>query len=49
MHAVRPTFGQRLREVTQRYATATVARLLEAAIKVLETRDRTTLPRVVDG
>ena len=33
----------------QHYATATIARLVEAANKVRETRDRTTLLRVVNG
>lgn len=33
----------------QHYATATIARLVEAADKVQETRDRTTLLRVVNG
>jgi hypothetical protein len=33
----------------QHYATATIARLVEAANTVHETRDRTTLLRVVNG
>lgn len=36
-------------DMTQHYATATVARLVEMANKVTETRDRTTLLRVVNG
>jgi integrase len=35
--------------MTQLYASATVARLVESANKVSETRDRTTLLRVVNG
>lgn len=41
--------GHATGEMTQLYATATVARLLEAANKAMETRDRTTLLRVVNG
>jgi hypothetical protein len=33
----------------QHYATATIARLVEAADKVKQTLDRTTLLRVVNG
>jgi len=35
--------------IPQHYATATVARLLEAATAVLKTRDRTMVLRVVNG
>lgn len=41
--------GHATGDMTQLYATATVARLVEAANKVSETRDRTTLLRVVNG
>jgi hypothetical protein len=33
----------------QHYATATVARLVDVANRVFETRDRTTLLRVANG
>lgn len=41
--------GHALTGMPQHYATATIARLVEAANKVQETRDRTTLLRVVNG
>lgn len=41
--------GHALAGMAQHYATATVARLVEMANKVSETRDRTTLLRVVNG
>jgi integrase len=41
--------GHAITGMPQRYATATIARLVEAANKVKETRDRTTLLRVVNG
>jgi len=41
--------GHALEGMPQHYATATIARLVEAANKVRETRDRTTLLRVVNG
>lgn len=41
--------GHSTGEMTQLYATATVARLVEVANRVQETRDRTTLLRVVNG
>ncbi len=41
--------GHALQGMPQHYATATIARLVEAANKVQETRDRTTLLRVVNG
>ena len=41
--------GHALTGMPQHYATATIARLVEAANKVRETRDRTTLLRVVNG
>jgi integrase len=41
--------GHALTGMPQHYATATIARLVEAANKVHETRDRTTLLRVVNG
>ena len=41
--------GHAVEGMAQHYATATVARLVEVANRVLETRDRTTLLRVVSG
>jgi integrase len=41
--------GHAVAGMPQHYATATIARLVEAANKVKETRDRTTLLRVVNG
>ncbi|MCW5656727.1 MAG: tyrosine-type recombinase/integrase [Burkholderiaceae bacterium] len=41
--------GHAIAGMPQHYATATIARLVEAANKVQETRDRTTLLRVVNG
>ena len=41
--------GHAITGMPQHYATATIARLVEAANKVRETRDRTTLLRVVNG
>lgn len=41
--------GHAIEGMPQHYATATIARLVEAANKVQETRDRTTLLRVVNG
>jgi integrase len=41
--------GHAITGMPQHYATATIARLVEAANKVQETRDRTTLLRVVNG
>jgi len=41
--------GHAINGMPQHYATATIARLVEAANKVQETRDRTTLLRVVNG
>ena len=41
--------GHALEDMSQLYATATVARLVDAANRVSETRDRTTLLRVVNG
>jgi len=41
--------GHAIQGMPQHYATATIARLVEAANKVQETRDRTTLLRVVNG
>ena len=41
--------GHAIDGMPQHYATATVARLVEAANKVTQTRDRTTLLRVVNG
>ena len=41
--------GHAIEGMAQHYATATVARLVEMANKVSETRDRTTLLRVVNG
>lgn len=41
--------GHALQGMPQHYASATIARLVEAANKVQETRDRTTLLRVVNG
>jgi integrase len=41
--------GHAIDGMPQHYATATVARLVEMANKVSETRDRTTLLRVVNG
>lgn len=41
--------GHALTGMPQHYATATIARLVEAANKVQQTRDRTTLLRVVNG
>ncbi|MBK7261635.1 MAG: hypothetical protein IPI03_06955 [Rubrivivax sp.] len=41
--------GHALTGMPQHYATATIARLVEAANKLRETRDRTTLLRVVNG
>ena len=41
--------GHVITGMPQHYATATIARLVEAANKVQQTRDRTTLLRVVNG
>lgn len=41
--------GHAIDGMPQHYATATVARLVEAANRVTQTRDRTTLLRVVNG
>jgi integrase len=41
--------GHAVEDMSQLYATATVARLVEAANRANETRDRTTLLRVVNG
>jgi len=41
--------GHRMEGMPQRYATATVARLVDAANRVQHTADRTTLLRVVNG
>ena len=41
--------GHAMDDMPQHYASATVARLVEAANKVANTRDRTTLLRVVNG
>lgn len=41
--------GHAIAGMPQHYATATIARLVETANKVQETRDRTTLLRVVNG
>lgn len=41
--------GHAVEGMAQHYATATIARLVEQANKVSETRDRTTLLRVVNG
>jgi integrase len=41
--------GHAVEGMAQHYATAEIARLLELANKVQETRDRTTLLRVVNG
>jgi hypothetical protein len=41
--------GHALTGMPQHCAIATIARLVEAANKVRETRDRTTLLRVVNG
>ena len=41
--------GHAIAGMPQHYATATIARLVEAANKANETRDRTTLLRVVNG
>jgi hypothetical protein len=41
--------GHAITGMTQHYATATIACLVEAANKVRETHDRTTLLRVVNG
>ena len=41
--------GHAITCMPQHYATATIARLVEAANKVTQTRDRTTLLRVVNG
>jgi integrase len=41
--------GHAVEGMAQHYASATVARLIEVANKVQETRDRTTLLRVVNG
>lgn len=41
--------GHAIEGMAQHYATATVARLVDVANKVSETRDRTTLLRVVNG
>jgi len=41
--------GHAITGMPQHYATATIARLVEAANKVTQTRDRTTLLRVVNG
>jgi integrase len=41
--------GHAMTGMPQHYATATIARLVEAANKVQQTRDRTTLLRVVNG
>ena len=41
--------GHAITGMPQHYATATIARLVEAANEVTQTRDRTTLLRVVNG
>lgn len=41
--------GHASSEMSDLYATATISRLVEQANKVSETRDRTTLLRVVNG
>ncbi|HEX6704710.1 MAG TPA: hypothetical protein VF169_08120 [Albitalea sp.] len=41
--------GHAVAGMPQHYATATIARLVEAANEANETRDRTTLLRVVNG
>ena len=41
--------GHAIAGMPQHYATATIARLVAAANKANETRDRTTLLRVVNG
>ena len=41
--------GHAITGMPQHYATATIARLVEAANKVKQTLDRTTLLRVVNG
>ena len=41
--------GHAIMGMPQHYATATIARLVEAANKVQETRDRTTVLRVVNS
>jgi integrase len=41
--------GHAVEGMAQHYATATIARLVEQANRVSETRDRTTLLRVVNG
>jgi integrase len=41
--------GHAIDGMPQHYATATVARLVETANRVTQTRDRTTLLRVVNG
>ena len=41
--------GHAVAGMSQHYAAATVARLLEAANSVLQTRDRTMVLRVVNG
>jgi hypothetical protein len=41
--------GHSINGMPQHYATATVARLVDVANRVFETRDRTTLLRVANG
>jgi hypothetical protein len=41
--------GHAITGMPRHYATATIARLVEAASKVQQTRDRTTLLRVVNS
>jgi hypothetical protein len=41
--------GHAIEGMPQHYATATIARLVEMANRVSDTRDRTTLLRVVNG
>ena len=41
--------GHAITSMPQHYATATIARLVDAANKVTETRDRTTLLRIVNS
>ena len=41
--------GHATEDMPQHYATSTIARLVEVANKVTQTRDRTTLLRVING
>jgi integrase len=41
--------GHAVEGMSQHYATSTIARLVEVANKVMQTRDRTTLLRVING